>query len=461
MDTDTQSCLLDLIGVGIGPFNLGLATMLTKAEDVKAMFFEQKPQFDWHPGLLLEGTTLQVPFFADLVTMADPTSPFSFLNYLKEHNRLFHFYFLEKFHIPRVEYNHYCQWVSQQLESCYFGQQVTSVTWHKGDNHDYFSIEVMEIDSGSTKKYWAKNLVLGVGSTPNIHPKFQGFHSEEVFHSSTFKQHRNRCRKADSITVVGSGQSAAEVFYALLQEQTDYDYKLDWLTRSDGFFPMEYSKLGLEHFSPDYTTYFHHLPQNKRDDRILKQDLLYKGISTKTIADIYDLIYERTACGSQIPVRLLSQIEVQQIKKQEHGEKRNYQLSCFQKEQEKHFAHESEMVIFATGYQRKTPSCLSHLESLICRDEKNRTIVNRNYQLVLTEETNCSIFVQNDELHTHGIGSPDLGLGAYRNSVIINKLSHRNIYPVSDRNIYQQFGISFPSLDNSNKDVQKGVSVHE
>ncbi|MEK1828654.1 SidA/IucD/PvdA family monooxygenase [Priestia megaterium] len=27
---------------------------------------------------------------------------------------------------------------------------------------------------------------------------------------------------------------------------------------------MEYSKLGLEHFSPDYTRYFYRLPQEKK-----------------------------------------------------------------------------------------------------------------------------------------------------------------------------------------------------
>ena len=34
--------------------------------------------------MLLEDSTLQTPFMSDLVTLADPTSPYSFLNYLKE-----------------------------------------------------------------------------------------------------------------------------------------------------------------------------------------------------------------------------------------------------------------------------------------------------------------------------------------------------------------------------------------
>jgi len=99
---------LDVIGIGIGPFNLGMAALLEKT-DVQALFFERKEQFDWHPGMMLDGTTLQVPFMADLVTMVDPKSPYSFLNYLHEHNRLYSFYFLESFHIPRAEYNHYWQ----------------------------------------------------------------------------------------------------------------------------------------------------------------------------------------------------------------------------------------------------------------------------------------------------------------------------------------------------------------
>jgi L-lysine 6-monooxygenase (NADPH-requiring) len=36
---------------------------------------------------------IQVPFLADLVTLADPTSPYTFLNYLHEQGRLYRFYF--------------------------------------------------------------------------------------------------------------------------------------------------------------------------------------------------------------------------------------------------------------------------------------------------------------------------------------------------------------------------------
>lgn len=126
--TKRPNDVYDVIGVGIGPFNLGLAALADSVPEINALFFERNESFNWHPGMLIEGTTLQVPFLADLVSMADVTSKYSFLNYLQQHNRLYSFYFLEDFHIPRQEYNHYCRWVAEQLDPCRFGMNVESIS---------------------------------------------------------------------------------------------------------------------------------------------------------------------------------------------------------------------------------------------------------------------------------------------------------------------------------------------
>ena len=60
-------------------------------------------------GVLLDDATLQVPFLADLVTMADPTSRWSFLNYLKQAGHLYPFYIRESFYPLRKEYDDYCR----------------------------------------------------------------------------------------------------------------------------------------------------------------------------------------------------------------------------------------------------------------------------------------------------------------------------------------------------------------
>ncbi|WP_429996893.1 lysine N(6)-hydroxylase/L-ornithine N(5)-oxygenase family protein [Metabacillus fastidiosus] len=425
--------ILDVIGVGIGPFNLGLAALLEKTE-CRSLFFDKKPCFEWHPGMLLEGATLQVPFMADLVTMVDPTSPFSFLNYLHEQKRLYHFYFFEKFHIPRTEYNHYCQWVVKQLPQLHFGCEVENI---EKTEEGYFQVTVLS-SKEQRKTYYAKHVVIGVGTTPYVPEKFHSYLGDQVFHSSTYMNNREKVLQANSVTVIGSGQSAAEIFQDLFSRQPDYDYKLSWFTRSKGFYPMEYSKLGLEHFSPDYTRYFYNLSKEKKKTALNNQALLYKGISFDTIAEIYDLMYERTI-GEETPnVHLQALTELTSIEEWD-GKKH---LSLYQYEQEEYKQIESETVILATGYHPCIPDCLKGLNSLLEWDETGQLVIQEDYKLELNKEDSQNhLFVQNGELHTHGIGAPDLGLGAFRNAIIINQLVGKEIYQTYKNNVFQQFGI--------------------
>src|SRR5690349_24868740 len=122
----------DFAAIGVGPFNLGLAALTEDLTDVDGVFLEQRADFDWHPGLMIEGVTIQVPFLADLVTMADPTSRFSFLNYLKQAGRLYQFYIRESFYPLRAEYKAYCKWVAGQLGSIRWGTRVRTAT-HDGE----------------------------------------------------------------------------------------------------------------------------------------------------------------------------------------------------------------------------------------------------------------------------------------------------------------------------------------
>ena len=93
----------DVIGIGLGPFNLGLAALMDDIDEFEALFFEQQKTFDWHPGMLIEGTDMQVPFIADLVTFANPKSRYTFLNYLHETGRLYKFFFFSGGLMSRVK----------------------------------------------------------------------------------------------------------------------------------------------------------------------------------------------------------------------------------------------------------------------------------------------------------------------------------------------------------------------
>ena len=82
--------IYDLLGIGIGPFNLSVAALMSKV-DKSSLFLERKSEFSWYPGMLLPNTYLQISFLKDLVTAADPTSPYSFLSYIIQKGRFYRF----------------------------------------------------------------------------------------------------------------------------------------------------------------------------------------------------------------------------------------------------------------------------------------------------------------------------------------------------------------------------------
>ncbi len=422
----------DVLGIGLGPFNLGLAALLAPT-DSEAVFLEQRPDFEWHGGMLIEDATLEVPFMADLVTLADPTSEYSYLNYLRRHDRLYEFYFYETFQVPRREYDDYCHWVANDLDNTQFSRRVTEVQYD--ESAELFHVTARDPESGEQVEYRAEDIVVGVGSVPFVPESLRGHPEADVFHSASYLDQRDRCLDAESITVVGSGQSAAEIFLDLLRHQPDADFRLDWLTRSEGFFPMEYSKLGLQHFTPEYTQYFHDLDQETKDDLLPEQGLLYKGIDENTSEEIYDLLYERSVGRNDPNVGMLATTAVEDI--EQVGD--SYRLTCQQWQAGERFAHESEVVILGTGYHRPTPPFLAGIEERIDRDPKGRLRVASDFEVEF--DAPGRIFVQNAGMHAHGVGTPDLGLGCYRNAQIIESLVGSEVYPVDEDTVFQDFSV--------------------
>jgi lysine N6-hydroxylase len=426
----------DLVGVGIGPFNLGLAALLDQAAEVDSLFLDDHQRFSWHPGLLLEGATTQVPFLADLVSLVDPTSPHSFLNYLRAHDRLLRFYVRERFHLPRREYDHYCRWVAERLPSCRFGARVEAVRWLGDDG--VFEADIRTTGTTRLEQVRARNAVLGVGAAPHVPQALVAALGPDVIHAADFLHHRERLHRAAAVTVVGSGQSGAEVFLDLLRDQPAHGYRLTWLTRTAGFFPMEYTRLALEHFSPEYTRYFHGLGEEVRDRLLPTQDLLYKGIDAGTVEEIYGLLYERSAGGAEPAVELRPHLAVEAVEPEGH----RLRLRCRQWEQERDLVLETECAVLATGFVARPPACIEELSPLIRWDAAGRYRVGLDYRVEMDPAVTGSLFVQNAELHTHGVGAPDLGLGAHRSACIVNALTGREVFRLPRRTVATEFGVA-------------------
>jgi lysine N6-hydroxylase len=438
----------DILGVGIGPFGLGLAALSEPLDDVDAIFLDQRPEFRWHPGMMIEGSTIQVPFLADLVTMADPTSPYSFLNFLKERKRLYPFYIRESFYPLRAEFDEYCRWVAAQLDTLRWNRRVVSVT---RDDGVYTALAEVVDDSGSiltTETYRARHLILGVGTQPVLPPALQGLGGGDgteaagpLIHTADYLENREALLDSGAITIIGSGQSAAEIYRDLIDDAEDRGVRLDWVTRSPRFFPMEYTKLTLEMTSPEYTDHFRALPDELRERVGREQRTLYKGISADLVDDIHDTLYRLSRGGRQLLTNLVSEAELETAEIDPiSGE---YLLGFRNTALDKTFTRRSGSVVAATGYKSQVPDFLSPLGDDIRLDSRGRLDVSRHY----TINDEGTIHVVGGEEHTHGVTAPDLGFGPWRASVVLAAVTGREPYPIERTIAFQTFGVPADESD--------------
>lgn len=420
----------DLLGIGIGPFNLGLACLVEPLAELDAVFLDARDGFEWHPGLLLEDATIQVPFLADLVTLADPTSPYSFLNYLKQAGRLYPFYVREHFNPLRAEYSAYCRWASEQLGSLRWGREVVAVERAPGED----AYVVTARASSGTERHRARRLVLGVGTVPWV-PEGIEPGAGPVLHSSDYLPRREELLARDSVTVLGSGQSAAEIYRDLLERSGADGPRIDWITRSPRFLPMEYTKLTLELTSPDYIDHFHGLDMHRRERLNREHTPLYKGISSELVNDIHELLYRRSVHGH--PAGLLTAGTTLRGARWS-ARARTVELELHDDDLERDWSHRTGALVLATGYRAEVPAFLAPVLDQISWDSAGRYDVSRDYAV---DHERSRIWVQNAEVHTHGLTAPDLGMGAYRNSVILRAVTGREVYPVEHSIAFQSFGI--------------------
>jgi lysine N6-hydroxylase len=440
--------IYDILGVGIGPFGLGLAALAEPLDDVDAVFVDQRPEFRWHPGMMIEGSTIQVPFLADLVTMADPTSPYSFLNFLKERRRLYPFYIRESFYPLRAEFDEYCRWVAAQLDSLRWNRRVVSVTREDGV---FTALAEVTDDSGeivTTETYRARHLVLGVGTQPVLPPALRGLAEEDdsasagpLIHTAEYLDNREALLQSGAITIVGSGQSAAEIYRDLIDDAEDRGVRLDWVTRSPRFFPMEYTKLTLEMTSPEYTDHFRALPDELRERVGREQRTLYKGISADLVDDIHDTLYRLSRGGRELLTNLICEAELETAEIDPmSGE---YLLGFRNTALDKTFTRRSRAVIAATGYKSQVPGFLTPLGAEVRLDSRGRLDVSRHY----TINDEGTIHVVGGEEHTHGVTAPDLGFGPWRASVVLAAVTGREPYPIENRIAFQTFGVPADESD--------------
>ena len=122
----------DLIGIGFGPSNLALAIALQEREKAQGkldvLFLDKQADYRWHGNTLVTQSELQISFLKDLVSLRNPTSPYSFVNYLHQKKRLADFINLGTFYPCRMEYNDYLRWAAEHFaDQAVYGEEVLRI----------------------------------------------------------------------------------------------------------------------------------------------------------------------------------------------------------------------------------------------------------------------------------------------------------------------------------------------
>jgi lysine N6-hydroxylase len=279
----------DLVGVGAGPANLSLAALITSARErgltsVKSRFFERNPAIFWHSGQLFPGTLMQTEFYRDLVTPIDPTSRFSFLNYLKSNGRLDQFLCTSSICPTRREFEDYFNWVAKHIADIVLATDITSVEYSPETN-----LFIVQTENESRPQtYESKHIVLGCGPQPNS--TIQSSKAGRVVQVSALLAFKfpNPSR---SVLVIGAGQSAAECINYLLDHHASVEMHITWVTRDTAFRALDKGNFSRETYSASYGHAFAPLPSQLREKIIHDDRSVANGITPEIAQALYQRLY--------------------------------------------------------------------------------------------------------------------------------------------------------------------------
>ncbi|MBF6212364.1 SidA/IucD/PvdA family monooxygenase [Nocardia puris] len=425
---------VDILAIGCGPFNIGLAAMASTVEDVEVLVVDSVEEFRWHPGLMFDEAKLQVSFLSDLVSLVDPTHPMSFLAYLADVDRLYPFLVREDFFPTRREYEAYLLWAVGKLTSLRFSTTVEAVRWDEAAGH----FEVSVTSGGEASVIHAGHVVVGVGTEPAI-PAALSTDSPALVHSSQYLFQQEAAHRADAVTVIGSGQSGAEIVIDLLEANLRGGPAVRWWTRTPWFAPLDFTKLSLEMTTPAYMDYFHSLPEETRDRVRAGHWQFHKGISSDTLERLHDLLYRRQLLEKLPPVQLRNGVAVEGLDTLGDGRLR---IRGKHLDTGARLAHTADLVIAATGYRPRKTDFLAPVADRLRRDSRGRPVVEANHAVAADEALSGRIFVANAEAHAVGVSAPNLDIGAVRNAKILNSVLGREVYRLPRNTAFTSFGVT-------------------
>ncbi|AAS63607.1 lysine 6-monooxygenase [Yersinia pestis] len=409
---------LDFIGIGIGPFNLSIAALGSEVSGFNSKFLERKPHFSWHPGMMVPDCHMQTCFLKDLVSAVSPTNTYSFLNYLVQHKKFYRFLTTEHRTVSREEFADYLRWAASGMSSLEFSQDIQSVDFD--DQQRHFVVTTPR------NVYHARHVCLGIGKRIKL-PDCVTEQNDRCFHASEMAL-RNPDLTGKRVTIVGGGQSGADLFLNIFLAAWGQPKQLNWISRRNNYNALDEAAFANEYFMPEYVESFYTLNDSAKQHMLAEQRMTSDGITSESLLAIYRAMYHQFEVLHEKPwARLLPSRSLTNM----HTRGNGYQLLTHHHLDQGTETFDTDVVIFATGYQQDRPAFLDPLA------DRLQTTADCQYQVapdfVLDWQgprENC-LFAVNAGMHSHGIAEPQLSLMAWRSAHILNRALGRTQFDLT------------------------------
>lgn len=248
-----------------------------------------------------------------------------------------------------------------------------------------------------------------------------GFHASEM-------NLRRPDLSGKRITVVGGGQSGADLFLNALRGEWGEAAEINWVSRRNNFNALDEAAFADEYFTPEYISGFSGLEEDIRHQLLDEQKMTSDGITADSLLTIYRELYHRfEVLRKPRNIRLLPSRSVTTLESSGPGWKLLMEHHLDQGRE----SLESDVVIFATGYRSALPQILPSLMPLITMHDKNTFKVRDDFTLEWSGPKENNIFVVNASMQTHGIAEPQLSLMAWRSARILNRVMGRDLFDLS------------------------------
>ena len=427
----------DLIGVGFGPSNLALAVRLAENGGAPGAhcFIERQPEFGWHRGMLLDDSRMQISFLKDLVTMRDPKSRFTFINYLFERGRLQDFVNLKSFYPTRIEFHDYLRWVASAFDDqVHYGESVTQIE-PVTDENDARTVTHLRVHSrdgqGKERHRLTRALSVGMGGVPQIPAAFAALCDAAVIHSSNYLTTIGDVigdGKGDTarrrVAVVGSGQSAAEVFIDLTRRFPHVDATL--VMRAPALKPADDSPFVNEIFNPSFTDLIYSQPKDARRSLLdTFRDTNYSVVDRPLIEQIYELLYVQNVSGTARH-RLLNNCAIESVREVQGAQGNEIDMRLRDRMDGDARGERFDAVVLATGYRRDAHHALLDPLADALGKPVEQCEVARDYMLATPAHFQPRIYLQGCCEDSHGLSDTLLSILARRADEIAGSLEAGN-----------------------------------